>query len=160
MANNNQSNNSNPFNNKAFGQYQEQAQQWFKNFNPNNASNVVDFKKLNEIQQNTNDALSQAYKAWFDGLQKLAKTQTELFQEQAQTAANVASKLLSATTPEAAIDHHTRYAQHHFDTNLQNAQNVAKLASDTSVKVFDIINKQAVENLNEISKINKKASNA
>jgi len=144
-------------------QYANQFQDYFKSFTNGFSAkqpSPVDFQKLSQIQQSAVECLTAANKALFDGIQKLVKSQSEFFQEQAQVAANIASKTLSAQTPEAAIDNHTRYAQHYFDANLQNAQNVAKSASDTSVKVFDILNKQAVENLSEFSRKAKKAANA
>lgn len=136
--------------NNSFGQFQES---FLRNWGQ---SNPVDFQKIAQLQQNAIDSMNQANKALFDGFQKLFKSQSEFMQEQAQVAANIASKTLSAQTPEAAIDTQTRFAQHYFDANLQNAQNVAKSASDTSVKVFDILNRQAVENLNELSRTAKK----
>lgn len=142
------SSNQNPFN-----QYKD----FFSNLSSNKSS-PVDFQKFSQIQQNTIDTMNQANKALFDGIQKLVKSQSEFMQEQAQIVMNIASKTLSAQTPEAAIDTQTRFAQHYFDANLQNAQNVAKSASDTSVKVFDIINKQAVSNLSELSRTAKKKS--
>ena len=139
-------------------------QEFFKLLNPNSNPNF-DLQKLGQIQQKTIEAVTQANKTLFDGVQKIIKTQSEFFQEQAQSAANIASKALAAKTPEENLGNQTRFAQNYFDANLQNIQSAAKSASDTSVKVFDIINKQTVENLNEFSKIsaqqaNKKASNA
>jgi len=154
--------NNNPFANNPFG---AQFQDFFRNMTNgfNNNQNPFDFQRISQIQQATIDSLTQANKALFDGIQKLVKSQSEFVQEQAQVAANIASKSLNAKTPEENIDTSTRYAQHYFDTNLQNIQNVAKSASDTSVKVFDIINKQAVDNLSELSNAassKKKSANA
>ena len=125
-------------------------QETLRFLNPNNNPNF-DFAKISEVQQKTIEAATQANKVLFDGVQKLIKAQSEFVQEQAQAAANVASKVLSAKSPEENIDTQTRYAQNAFDANVQNIQNVTKSASDISVKVFDIINKQAVESLNEIA---------
>ncbi len=128
-------------------------QEYFKLFNPNSNPNV-DLAKYSEIQQKTIETITQANKAWFDGLQKIVKAQSEFAQEQAQAAANVASKILSGKSPEENIDTQTKYAQNVFDANVQNIQSVAKSASDTSVKVFDIINKQAVQNLSDFAASN------
>lgn len=148
--------------NNSANHFANQFQDFFRYFTNGfqNQSNPVDFQRISQIQQSTIESLTAANKVLFDGVQKLVKSQSEFMQEQAQVAANIAGKTLSAQTPEAAIDNHTRYAQHYFDANLQNAQNVAKSASDTSVKVFDIINKQAVENLSQFSRAAKKAANA
>ena len=147
------SNQNNPFANNPFA---AQAQDFMRNFTSGfkTNQNPFDFQRITQLQQATIESLTQANKALFDGIQKLAKSQSEFFQEQAQVAANIASKSLNAKTPEENIDTSTRYAQHYFDTSLQNLQSVAKSASDTSVKVFDIINKQAVNNMNEFSNSN------
>jgi phasin family protein len=133
-----------------------------KFFNPNNNPNF-DMARASEAQQRTIDTVTQANKVLFEGVQNIIKAQTQFVQEQAQVAANVASKMLSAKSPEENIDTQTKFAQNAFDANVQNMQKVAKSASDISVKVFDIINKQAVTNISDFasqaSAKAKKASN-
>jgi hypothetical protein len=58
---------------------------------------------------------------------------------------------LPLKSPEENIDTQTKYAQKAFDANVQNIQSAAKSASETAVKVFDIINKQAVTNISEFA---------
>ena len=70
----------------------------------------------------------------------------------AQKAANAATKAASAKTPEESVQSQTKYAQEAFDANVQNMQAAAKSASEAAVKIFDIINKQTVEYISEVSK--------
>lgn len=156
MSSNNQNNNRNNNTNFA-GAFANQFQDFYKYFNVNQNNNF-DLQRLTALQQRTIDSFNEANKALFDGFQKLAKAQSEFIQEQAQVAANVASKSLSAKTPEESIDNHTRAAQHYFDRSLENAQHAAKVVSNATVNAFETINKQAVENLSEFSRNAKKAS--
>jgi phasin family protein len=121
-----------------------------KFLNPNNNPNF-DMARASAAQQKTIDTVTQANKVLFEGVQNIIKAQTQFIQEQAQVAANVASKMLSAKSPEENIDTQTKYAQKAFDANVQNIQSAAKSASETAVKVFDIINKQAVTNISEFA---------
>ena len=146
--------NQNPFNNQFTTQFQDMFSKMTSGFNA--GQNPIDFQKNSQILQSTVESFNEANKALFDGIQKLFKSQSEFIQEQTQVAANIASKSLNAKTPEENLDTGTRYAQHYFDTTLQNLQNVAKSASDTSAKVFDIVNKRAVANLSELTTGNTK----
>jgi len=105
------------------------------------------------IFQETVDAVTKANKTFFDGAQRIAKAQMEFAQEQAQQAANAASKAFSAESPEENLESGSKLAQKSIGANIQNAQNLTKEATDVATKGFDILNKQAAENMNKLSKI-------
>ena len=62
-------------------------------------------KKLAILQQKTINTLNEASRVLFDSIQKFVKSQSDFFQEQAQVAANVATNVMSNTTPEENIDY-------------------------------------------------------
>jgi hypothetical protein len=100
-----------------------------------------------------------ASKAWYESAQSIAKSQADFYQKQAEQFQAAASKAFSnGSKPEDSIESTAKLAQKSIDANLKNTQEVAKSASETAVEVFDILNKQAVKNINEISSLAKQAS--
>lgn len=156
MANDNKKNAQN-YIEQMQAQVQAQFEQAQKAFQSNAQS--VDANKAAQtfqaIAEKTAESYTAATKAWFDSAQSIAKSQAEFYQKQAEQISAAASKAMNASKPEDNIESSAKLAQKSVDANLKNSQEVAKSASETAVQVFDILNKQAVENLNEISKVSK-----
>ena len=149
MATNNQNNPQNYFENlqKTFDQNAQAA-----DLNKATAA-------LQSIAQKSAEAAVAASKAWYESAQSIAKSQADFYQKQAEQFQAAASKAFSnGSKPEDSIESTAKLAQKSIDANLKNTQEVAKSASETAVEVFDILNKQAVKNINEISSLAKQAS--
>lgn len=132
----------------------QQAQAQFQS-----AAQSFDFSKalnsMQQIAQKTTDSCTAASKAWLESAQNIAKSQASFYQMQAEQFSSAATKAMNASSPEDNIESSAKLAQKSVDANLKNSQDVAKTASEAAVEVFDILNKQAVENFNEISKVAK-----
>ncbi len=133
-------------------QYQEYAKEYQRFFSTSGAP-AANVEKFSQLNQELASAYANANKIVVDAAQRFAKVQSDFIQEQAQKAANAATKAVSAKTPEESVESQTKFAQEAFDANVQNLQAAAKTASEAAVKIFDVINKQTVEYLSEISKI-------
>jgi hypothetical protein len=134
-------------------QFQEYTKQFQSLFSANSAPAAASLEKVRELNQELAQSIANASKLAFENAQKFFAGQASFFQEQAQKAANAATKAVSAKTPEESIEGQTKYAQEAIDASIQNAQSAAKTASEAAVKTFDIINKQTVEYISEVSKI-------
>lgn len=149
--------------NNYFDQFQAQMQSQFEqaqNMFQQNSQSVDVNKAAETIQTLTEkniETFSSASKAWLDSAQNIAKSQAAFFQKQAEQASGAASKAMNASKPEDNIESSAKFAQKSVDAGLKNSQEVAKSASETAAEVFDILNKQAVENINQISEISKTA---
>ena len=137
-------------------QYQEYAKEYQKFFSTA-GSKSANVEKLGQLNQGLASAYANANKIVVDAAQRFAKIQSDFIQEQAQKAANAATKAVSAKTPEESVESQTKFAQEAFDANVQNIQAAAKSASEAAVKIFDVINKQTVEYLSEITKLSSHA---
>lgn len=141
--------------------YFEQAQQAFQAAwqNATNAPQNADWTKAasayQAIAQKTAESVAAAGKAIFDSAQSIAKSQADFFQKQAEQVSAAASKAMNAGKPEENIETAAKLAQKSMDANLKNGQDVAKSASEAAVQAFDILNKQAVKNLNELTDLAK-----
>ena len=133
-------------------QFQDYTKQFQSLFSANSAP-AASFEKVRELNQELASSIANASKLAFENAQKFFAGQASFFQEQAQKAANAATKAVSAKTPEESIEGQTKFAQEALDASIQNAQSAAKTASEAAVKTFDIINKQTVEYISEVSKI-------
>ena len=133
-------------------QYQEYAKE-YQRFFSNNGAPAGNVEKINQLNQELAGAFANANKIVVDAAQKFAKQQSEFAQEQAQKVADATARIASAKNPDASVDSQTKFAQEAFDANVQNMQAAAKTASEAAVKIFDVINKQTVEYLSEISRI-------
>lgn len=136
---------------KQFQEYSKEFQKFFANTGA--GAPAVNTEKLTELNQELANAFANANKIALEQAQRILKAQSDFIQEQAQKAANAATKAVSAKSPEESVESQTKYAQESFDANVQNIQSTAKTASEAAVKVFDIINKQTVEYLSEVSKL-------
>lgn len=152
-------------NQKTAQNYFEQFQNAFTQNNPfaKNAQ-AFDFSKtsatLQEIAKKSAESYAAAAKACFESAQSIAKSQADFYKKQAEQFSAAANSAISGNAkPEEKLENTAKLAQKSIDANLKNSQEVAKSASETAVEVFDILNKQAVKNLNEISAIAKTASN-
>lgn len=132
-------------------QFQDYAKQYQSFFSTAGAP-AVNLERIGQLNQELATAYANANKLVVDAAQKFAKSQSDFIQEQAQKAANAATKAVSARTPEESVESQTRFAQEAFDAGVQNIQAAAKTASETAVRLFDTINKQTVEYLSELSK--------
>jgi len=149
MANDNQKNAQNYF---------EQFQNAFKS-NAQAADLTKTAAALQSIAQKSAEAAVAASKAWYESAQNIAKSQADFFKKQAeQFQAAASSAMNNSGKAEDKIESTAKLAQKSIDANLKNSQEVAKSASETAVEVFDILNKQAVKNMNEISAMAKQAS--
>lgn len=148
MANNNTA--------KQFQDYAQDAAKQYQAFFSTSGTPAANFGKIGELNQELANAFANANKIAVDAAQKFAKSQSDFIQEQAQKAANAATKAVSARTPEESVESQTKFAQEAFDSNVQNIQSAAKSASETAVRIFDIINKQTVEYLSELAKNSQK----
>jgi len=133
-------------------QFQEYSKEFQKIFS-NAGTPGINTEKLAELNQELASAFANANKIVLEQAQRILKSQSDFIQEQAQKAANAATKAVSAKSPEESVESQTKFAQEAFDANVQNLQSTAKSASETAVKVFDIINKQTVEYFSEVSKV-------
>jgi hypothetical protein len=133
-------------------QYQEYAKE-YQRFFSNAGAPSVNVGKISQLNQELASAYANANKIVVDAAQRFAKSQSDFIQEQAQKAANAATKAVSAKTPEEGLESQTKFAQEAFDANVQNIQSAAKSASEAAVKIFDVINKQTVEYLSELSRV-------
>jgi hypothetical protein len=140
---------------------QKNAQNYFEQFQNAFKANAqsCDLSKtanaLQEMAKKTAESFTAAGKAVFESAQSIAKSQAEFYQKQAEQISAAANKAFSGAKPEETIESGAKLAQKSIDANLKNGQEVAKSASEAAVQAFDILNKQAVKNLNEISEIAK-----
>ena len=143
---------------------QNNAQNYFENLQKTFSQNAqaADLNKataaFQSIAQKSAEAAVAASKAWYQSVQSIAKSQADFYQKQAEQFQAAAGKAFSGGKPEDSIENSAKLAQKSIDANLKNSQEVAKSASETAVEVFDILNKQAVKNMNEISSMAKQAS--
>ena len=126
------------------------AQQGFEQFQ--NFAHI-DYSKVSDIFQKSLESTAKAQQNILEKAQEIAQAQIEFYQAQTEKLTKATSQALAAKTPEENLDRGQKFAQEQLDASIKNAQDLAKATSEATVESLDIINKQAVENLNELSKL-------
>lgn len=106
----------------------------------------VDIAALIESQKKDVQALVSANRAAYEGMQSLAKRQTEMLQE-AAAAWRAAAADLTAKGLAGSMEERTELARKAFSTAVGNMRELAEMATRSQTEVFDLIRKRAEENL-------------
>ncbi|MFN0161212.1 MAG: TIGR01841 family phasin [Burkholderiales bacterium] len=106
----------------------------------------VDIGALIESQKKDVAALVSANKAAYQGMQSLAKRQTEMLQE-AAAAWRAAATEMTAKGLSGSMEERTELARKAFTTAVGNMRELAEMATRSQTEVFDLIRKRAEENL-------------
>ncbi|MBL8377017.1 MAG: TIGR01841 family phasin [Burkholderiales bacterium] len=106
----------------------------------------VDIAALIESQKKDVQALVSANKAAYQGMQSLAKRQTEMLQE-AAAAWRAAAAELTTKGLAGSMEERTELARKAFSTAVGNMRELAEMATRSQTEVFDLIRRRAEENL-------------
>lgn len=105
----------------------------------------VDAKKNAESFQAASQAVAQ-------GLQDAFQKQADIFQKQADDAAKVLKAVSSASSPAEGASQLSEAAKTAFEKSLSDSKEVIDIAQKANAKAADIINKQAKENFDSLTK--------
>jgi phasin family protein len=110
----------------------------------------VDVETLVASQRKNIEALTQANKVAFEGIQALFKRQIEIARQSIEESATVARQVVEAGTPQEKAVRQTELTKDAFEQALANARELSEIVAKSNSEAFDLLNKRFFATLDEL----------
>ncbi|MBC7906604.1 MAG: phasin family protein [Rhodospirillaceae bacterium] len=117
----------------------------------------VDVDTLVTSQRKNIEALTQANKLAYDGLQAVVKRQVEILRQTVDEVAQVAKDISEPGSPQDKAAKQTEIAKDAFERSLGNMRELAEMIAKANSEAFDLLNKRFTQNLDEVRDLFKAA---
>jgi len=122
--------------------------------------NKLDFNQVIATQRSNIEALSAATQIVVESAQAVSRRQAEVIRENVEDVLKASKDLLTSGTPETNLTKQADFAKSIFESALANLREVTEMVTKSGFEAFDLLNKQAAENLESISKVSTAAHSA
>jgi phasin family protein len=113
----------------------------------------VDVETLMTSQRKNLEALTQANKLAYDGLQAVVKRQVEILRQTMDEAAQVGKDIAEPGNPQDKAAKQTELAKEAFERALSNMRELSEMVSKANNEAFDLLNKRFAQNLDEMREL-------
>jgi phasin family protein len=110
----------------------------------------VDVDTLVSSQRKNIEALTQANKLAYDGLQAVVKRQVEILRQTVDEVAQATKDIAEPGSPQDKVAKQTEIAKEAFERSLSNLRELAEMVAKANNEAFDLLNKRFTQNLDEI----------
>jgi phasin family protein len=110
----------------------------------------VDVETLVASQRKNIEALTQANKLAFEGIQALFKRQVEIARSSIEESASAARHLVEAGTPQEKAVRQTELTKEAFEQALANARELSEIVAKSNSEAFEALNKRFFQILDEL----------
>jgi phasin family protein len=110
----------------------------------------IDVETLVASQRKNIEALTQANKLAFEGVQAVFKRQVEIIRQAVEEGATIARELVEAGTPQDKAIRQTELTKSAFERALANARELSEIIAKSNGEAFDLLNKRFAQILDEL----------
>lgn len=110
----------------------------------------LDVESLVSSQRKNIEALTQANKLAFEGVQAVFKRQVEILRQTLEESSTIAKELVEAGTPQEKAVRQTELAKDAFERALANSRELSEIIAKSNSEAFDLLNKRFTQVLDEI----------
>lgn len=110
----------------------------------------VDVETFVSSQKKNIEALTQANKLAYDGLQAVLKRQAEILRQTVDEVAQVTKDLTEPGTPQDKAAKQAEITKDAFERSLSNMRELAEMIANANSEAFDLLNKRFTQNLDEV----------
>jgi phasin family protein len=110
----------------------------------------VDVETLVSSQRRNIEALTQANRLAYDGLQAVLKRQAEILRQTMDEVGQVAKDISEPGTPQDKATKQADLAKDAFERSLSNMRELAEMIAKANNEAFDLLNKRFTQNLDEM----------
>lgn len=110
----------------------------------------VDVEAVVSSQRRNIEALSQANQLAVEGMQAVARRQTEIFRQMMEEASQAMRDIMAAGSPEDKAGRQTELLKEAFQRAIGNMRELAEMVTKSQTEAFDVINKRVTESLDEV----------
>lgn len=116
----------------------------------------VDVDAVVAAQKKNIEALTSANQLAVEGMQAVAKRQTEILRQTVEELQKNVQALMENGAPEAKVAKGTELTKLAFEKAISNMKELSEMVVKSNGEAFDVINKRVAESLDEIRDIAKK----
>ncbi len=109
------------------------------------------------ISKRNIEACTSAYQCMTEGAQTVARRQAELARASVEKLLKTTKDMMVNGSPEINTAKQAEFAKAMIEQCMSNLREVSELYTKSSFEAFDVLNKRAAENFEEISKLTKAA---
>jgi phasin family protein len=117
----------------------------------------VDVETIVANQRKNIEALTQANKLAFEGLQNVVKRQVEILRQTMDEVAQVSKDFSEPGTAQDKAAKQAEFAKDAFERALANARELAEMIAKANSEAFDLLNKRFTQSLDEAREVFTKA---
>ncbi|HXP97228.1 MAG TPA: phasin family protein [Telmatospirillum sp.] len=110
----------------------------------------LDVESLVASQRKNIEALTQANKLAFEGVQAVFKRQVEILRQTLEESSTVAKELVEVGTPQEKAIRQTELAKDAFERALSNSRELAEIIAKSNSEAFELLNKRFTQVLDEV----------
>ncbi len=110
----------------------------------------VDVEGIVASQRKNIEALTQANKLAFEGVQAVFKRQVEIVRQALEESANVAREMVEAATPQDKAIRQTELVKEAFERALANSRELSEIIAKSNSEAFELLNRRFTQVLDEI----------
>lgn len=110
----------------------------------------VDVDSLVTSQRKNIEALTQANKLAYDGLQAVVKRQVEILRQTVDEIAQATKDIAEPGSPQEKAARQTELAKEAFERSLANLRELSEMIAKANSEAFDLLNKRFTQTLDEV----------
>ena len=110
----------------------------------------VDVDSLVTSQRKIIEALTQANKLAYDGLQAVVKRQAEILRQTVDEIAQATKDIAEPGNPQEKAAKQTELAKEAFERSLSNLRELSEMIAKANTEAFDLLNKRFTQSLDEV----------
>jgi len=110
----------------------------------------ADFEALLASQRKNIEALTQANKLAIEGIQTVARRQSEILRQGFEEATAQMRELMQPSSPQDRVAKHTELAKSSLEKAISNARELAEIVAKAQSEAFDVINRRMTEGMDEV----------
>lgn len=116
----------------------------------------VDMEALLSSQRKNIEALTKANQKTLEGMQAVAKRQSEIMAQAMAEVSAAAQQLATSTNPQEMSTKQSALIKAAFEKALANMRELAEMVNQSNTEAFEIINKRVAESLEELRALQSK----
>lgn len=117
----------------------------------------VDMQAVMDSQRRNLEALGAANKRAIEGMQAVARRQSEIFRQMMEETQAAMRDFMAAASPEDKATRQTELAKSAFERAIANMREISDMVAQSNNETFDVINKRVAESLDEFKRALTKA---
>jgi len=110
----------------------------------------VDVDSLVSSQRKNIEALTQANKLAYDGLQAVVKRQAEILRQTVDEIAQATKDIAEPGNPQDKAAKQAELAKDAFERSLSNLRELSEMIAKANTEAFDLLNKRFTQSLDEV----------